>query len=157
MKKLLVFLLVLSLVGGAQSALAGKRKKKPKPYKSEQVTLAVPHPVAFSNTGSVNSITAKEFENTCALPSSNGLDAYVFEVPAAFKRFDARVEAIGEGGGPLGYDLDIYLYDASCQVTFPFNAAGTDETGLLPKGTAFILIHNYLGDPGLGAHIEISV
>ena len=156
MKKLMVCLLALSLVAGAQSAWAGKRKA-PKPFKSEQVTLTVPHPVAYSSTESVNSITAKEFENTCALPSTNGLDAYVFEVPAAFKKYDARIEAIGEAAGPAGYDIDIYLYDASCAVTFAFNAAGTDETGLLPKGTAFILIHNYLGDPATKAHIEISV
>ena len=156
MKKLIVCLMALSLVAVSQGAWAGK-SKKPKPYKSEQVTLAVPHPVAFSSTGSVNAITAKEFESNCALPSSNGLDAYVFEVPAAFKKYDARVEAIGEAAGPAGYDLDIYLYDATCKVTFAFNAAGTDETGLLPKGTAFILIHNYLGDPALPAHIELSV
>ena len=156
MKKIVVCLLALALIAGSQGAWAAKRKK-PKPYKSEQVTLAVPHPVAYSSTGSVNGITAKEFENTCALPSTNGLDAYVFEVPPAFAKYDATVEAIGEGAAPTGYDLDIYLYDASCKVTLAFNATGTDETGVLPKGTAFVLIHNYLGDPALPAHIEISV
>lgn len=156
MKKISVLILVLALVVGSQAAYAGK-KKKPKPFKSDEVTLAIPHPVAYSSTGSVNGITAKEFENTCATPSTNGLDAYVFEVPKQFQAYDAQIDAIGTPGGPAGYDLDIYLYDESCATTLAFNAAGTDESGIIPKGTAWILIHNYLGDPNLGAHIEISV
>ena len=156
MRKILVGLLVLSLVAAAPGAWAGKRKK-PKPYTSETVTLAVPHPVAYSSTGSVNGITAKEFENTCAVPSTNGLDAYVFEVPAAFKKYDAQIDAIGEPASPAPYDLDIYLFDESCKPTFAFNAEGTDESGIVPKGTAWILIHNYLGEPGLSAHIELKV
>ena len=135
---------------------AANASKKVKPYKSEDVQLAIAHPIAYGDTGSVNSVTAKEFEQSCALPSSNGLDGYVFEVPKQFAKVDAQIEAIGAAPGTAGYDLDIYLYDANCQPTLAFNASGTDETGLLPKGTPWIFVHNYLGDPNTTFHIEIK-
>ena len=153
-KKIAVLMVVLPLLIGSQAASAAK--KGPKPFKSEEVTIAVPHPVVYGNTGSVNSITAKEFEGSCSTPSSNGLDAYVFEVPKDYQNVQAEISAIGSSSGPAGWDLDIYLYDANCVTTFALNAEGTDESGVIPKGTAWILIHNYLGDPGLSAHIELK-
>src|SRR4051812_4325275 len=118
----------------------------------------VAHPLEYGNTGSINSITAKEFEQSCALPSSNGLDGYVFQVPKQFAKVDAQIDAIGPGAGTgaAGYDLDIYLYNSDCQPTLAFNSTGTDETGLLPKGTPWVFVHNYLGDPNTTFHIEIK-
>jgi hypothetical protein len=135
---------------------AASAAKKPKPYKSEDVQIAVAHPILWGNTGSINSVTAKEFEQTCALPSSNGLDGYIFQVPKEFAKVDAQIDAKGTPGGPAGYDLDIYLYDSNCQPTLAFNTAGTDETGLIPKGTPWVFVHNYLGDPNTTFHIEIK-
>ena len=146
-------LLIALLLVAAVPALAGK---KPKPYKSEDVTLAAPHPVVYGNTGSVNSVTAKEFESSCATPSSNGLDAYVFEVPKEYQTIQASISAKGTASSPAGYDLDIYMYDKNCAVKFASNAEGTDETGVMPAGIAWVLIHNYVGEPGLTAHIEIA-
>jgi hypothetical protein len=153
-KKMLV-LGLLALLVFSGTASAGK-KKGPKPYESEEVTVAVAHPIGYSTTGSVNTITGKEFEATCAAPSSNGLDAAVFEVPADYQKVTATVEAIGADTGPAGYDLDIYLYDTACKNTLAFNATGTDEVGTIPKGTGWILVHNYLGDPGVGVHITLK-
>jgi hypothetical protein len=153
-KKLIALALSLPLLFVGSNALAGK--KAPKPYKSEEVTIAVAHPVFYGQSGAVNTVTAKEFENSCAAPASNGLDAYVFEVPKDYQGMPAEISAIGASAGPAGYDLDIYLYDAACKTTLAINAAGTDETGVMPKGTAWILIQNYLGDPGLSAHIELK-
>ncbi|MEA2447343.1 MAG: extracellular elastinolytic metalloproteinase [Actinomycetota bacterium] len=153
-KKLIALAIALPLLLAGPAAVAGK--KAPKPYKSEEVTIAVPHPVLYGQSGAVNTITAKEFEQSCAIPSSNGLDAYVFEVPKEYKNVQAQISAIGTAATPAGYDLDIYLYDASCKTTFAINAEGTDESGIVPKGTAFILIHNYVGEPGLSAHIELE-
>jgi hypothetical protein len=150
-KKALVFALIAGLLLTSQVAWAGK---KPKPYKSEEVTLAVPHPVAYSASGGVQSITAKELEATCATPSSNGLDGYAFEVPKDYQKRIAGVEAIGEKGAL--YDLDIYLYDTDCKQTLAFNAEGTDEFGTIPAGTGWIFIHNYVGQPGVTAHIELK-
>ena len=144
--------LALSLVGSAAVA----KTKKPKPYKSEDVQIAIAHPVVYGSTGSVNSVTAQEFQNSCAIPNSNGLDGYVFEVPKQFSKIDAQLDAIGEAGGAAGYDLDIYLYSPDCTPTLAFNQEGTDEAALLPKGTGWIFVHNYLGDPNTTFHIEIK-
>ena len=154
-KRLVIALVIAGLAAMTQPALAGK--KGPKPWKSEEVTLAIAHPVVYNSTGSVNSITAKEFENTCAVPSSNGLDGYVFEVPKEYQAIQASVAAIGAGAGtPAAYDLDLYFYDSNCVVTLVSQATGTDENGVIPKGTAWIFMHNYLGEPGLSAHIELK-
>ena len=150
----LIAALALALV--VHPALAKKRKPKPKPWKSPEVTLLLPHPVAYSTTGAVNSITAREFEQTCAIPTTNGVDGYVFAVPKAYQSILSAVDAKGAAGGAAGYDLDMYLYDKNCKQTLPINASGTDESGTLPKGTAYIFLHNYLGDPGTKAHIELK-
>ena len=152
-KKIVVLGVIMALGLMTPAAHAAK---KPKPYKSEDVSVAIAHPIEWGATGSVNSITAKEFEQTCAIPSSNGVDGYVFEVPKQFVKTDASIEAKGTPGGPAGYDLDIYLYDANCQPTLAFNATGTDEAGLIPKGTPWVFVHNYLGDPNTTFHIEIK-
>ncbi len=149
--------LVFCLALASSPAWAGK--KKPKPYKSEEVTILVPHPVFYGATGAVNSVTAKEFENRgCATPTTNGLDAFIFEVPKPYQKIVATVEAKrATTSAPTGmYDLDIYLYDVSCKQTLAFNAEGTDESGSIPKGTGWILVHNYLGDPAVRAYIELK-
>jgi hypothetical protein len=56
----------------------------------------------------------------------------------------------------VGYDLDMFFYDADCAITFASQAVGTDETGYMPAGTAWILVHNYQGDPNTSLHIEIK-
>ncbi len=160
LKRVLVIVLALALALVAYPAAA---QKKPKPWKSETITLLVPHPVFYGATeGSVNAVTAKEFEARCDIPASNGFDAAVFAVPKAFQKTVATIKAIGEGSGPLKWDIDIYLYNADCENTLAYQAAGnpgeaSDETGLIPKGTAWVLVHNYLGDPGVDAHIELKV
>ena len=156
MKKLAILGLVLVIGLVAQPAIAGK-KKGPKPWKSEQGTIGVAHPVFYTSSQSVNSITAKEFESGCALPASNGLDGYVFEVPAEYQKIQASLAAVGAGAGtPAGYDLDVFMYDANCAVTFVSQATGTDEQSVMPKGTAFVFVNNYLGEPELPVHLELK-
>nr|MDQ3878712.1 hypothetical protein [Actinomycetota bacterium] len=55
-----------------------------------------------------------------------------------------------------GYDLDMYFYDKTCKTNGFANSEGTDESGAFPKGTAFVLVDNYLGDPNVSVHIELS-
>jgi hypothetical protein len=150
--------LALALLLGAMvhPAVAGKRKPKVKPYKSEEVTIAVAHPLFYDATGSINSVTAKEFESSCATPSSNGLDAYVFEVPAAYQNITASVKAIGTAKTPAAYDLDVYMYDKDCAVKGVSNGEGTDETGVMPAGISWLLVDNYLGEPAVSLHIELA-
>ncbi len=147
MKRILIATLALALVAGSGSAaVAGKKKKGPKPYKSETVSIATGHTVLNSASGSVLSVTAQEFMARCALPDSNGLDAYVFEVPKEYQSITSAIQATG-AGAPVPHDLDIYLFDSSCAITVAFNTETADESGLLPVGTAFILIHNYQPGP----------
>jgi len=146
-KKLLILGLILALAAAfAAPAAAGKKKKGPKPYTSEEVTVQVGHPVLNGQSGTVVGVTPQEFLQTCALPSSNGLDAYVFEVPKEYLKIQSLIEATGAAEA-VPADIDIYLYDSSCAPVGKFNAAGTDESGVLAPGTAFILLHNYTGGP----------
>ncbi len=157
MKKAVVAALVLALaVTAASPAIAGK-KKAPKPYKSEPVTLAIGHPVFNGTSGTVISVTGQEFIASCALPKSQGLDAYVFEVPAAYQKIAATVEAKADDPGPtpVPYDLDMYFFDADCNIVGTANAEGTDEFGAMLPGTKYVLLHNYTGF-GTTAHIELA-
>lgn len=155
MKRFLIVLLVLGLsvaLLGPASAAKKKKKKGPKPYKSEEVTMEVGHPIFYSSSGDVMSVTAQEFRRSCSIPSSNGFDGYVFEVPAEFQKIAATVEATGtsvtDPASPA--DMDMYFFDESCEITGAANAAGTDEFGGLLPGTAFIFLHNYVGGPTTG-------
>ena len=137
--------LLLSVTGGA---LAGK-KKGPKPYKSEGFTIQVGHPAFHGQSGTMVSVTSQDFLQNCAIPSSNGFDAYVLEVPKDYTAVQAVVEATGVANPdtPAAYDLDLYFYDSACAETGFSNNAGTDEVGVMVKGTAFILVHSYTGGP----------
>lgn len=160
-KKLLIIALVLALtaalVGPASADKKKKKKKKgPKPYVSETITIDIGHPAFHGASGTLLTITAQEFLQSCSIPSSNGLDAYVFEVPEEYLEIDAVIRAVGDSAPAAGYDLDIYMFDAECSETFFSNSPGTDESGLKPAGTTYVLLHNYQGDP-VDAHYELEV
>lgn len=158
-KRLLVLALVLALtaalVGPAAAGKKKKKKKGPKPYVSETVTIQVGHPAFFSTAGSPLTLTVQEFLQSCSLPNSNGFDAYVFEVPEEWVDVDAALKAVGDSAPAAGYDLDIFLYDSECSNTGAFQAAGTDEFGVKPAGTSYVILHNYTGDP-VDAHYELE-
>jgi hypothetical protein len=138
--------LVLSVAGGA---LAGKKKKGPKPFTSDTFTIQAGHPAFHGQSGTLLSITAQEFLQSCAIPGSNGVDAFVLEVPADYAKVQATVDATGVANPdtPAGYDLDLYFYGPDCAETGLSNNAGTDELGIMTAGTAFILVHSYTGGP----------
>lgn len=158
MKRLLILALVVLLVLPGAHALAGKKKKGPKPYKSDEVTITVPHGIFYTSTGDAVNVTIQEFKNRCALPASQGLDAHIFEVPADYQKIDAATSAIGAGGT---YDLDLLYFDSSCAIVGVSQAVGTDEQGFMPAGTVWIALYNYLGpdsvsDPNVSAYIELK-
>lgn len=144
MKKTLALLMTIALVASfASSAAAAKKKPKgPKPYKSEEVTIQLGHPIFYGNSGTVVGITGQEFMNTCAIPNSNGLDAYVWAVPDDYKNIEAQLNAFGSGSTP-GYDLDVVFFDESCAITLASQSTTSDEIAFMPKGTAYILIYNF--------------
>ena len=145
MKKLIALTVALAIMVAPTTALAGKKKKGPKPYTSDAVSIEMGHPVFNGNSGSIVGLTAQEFMNTCSVPASNGFDAYVFEVPADYQKIEAQLEAVG-AGGVYAYDLDVYTFDSSCAMNSVQNSPGTDQVGFILKGTAFVLVHNY--EPG---------
>ena len=145
MRKLIAVAAALAIVVAPSAALAGK--KKPKPYQSETVSIAMGHPVFNGNSGgNIVALTAQEFMARCEIPASNGFDAYVFEVPADYQKIEAELEVTGAPGLPYAYDVDVYTFDSSCAITSAQNSPGTDQSGYLFKGTSFVLVHNY--EPG---------
>jgi hypothetical protein len=164
MKKLIALLLTIMLAASfAGTAVAGKKKPKgPAPYKSEEVTIQLGHSHLYGTSGTLVGITAQEFINTCAIPTTNGFDGYVWAVPDAYKDVEAMITAFGSGGS-LGYDLDIVLFDESCAVTLPAQSDNADESTIMAKGTAYILIYNFGtstapvgGSDPVTAHFELK-
>lgn len=157
LKKVLVTLVAAALVAAPAStgALAKGKKKGPKPYVSPEVTIQVGHTAQWGASGTLVSVTAQEFLNTCAIPNSNGVDAYVFAVPDDYKGLEATVKAIGSGSLVQAHDLDLYLFDESCQNTAVYNPTNTDEFGILTADTAFIVVHLYAGEQ-VKMHIELT-
>ncbi len=154
MRRLVVLVLCLALVA-APAAAKGKKKKGPKPWSSPEVAILVPHPVFYNTTGEVLGITMQEFLNTCAMPATNGLDGYVFEVPAEYKGYEAAVRTVS-GASAAASDLDIWVFDDACELQRGYQVAGTDEAGFLLKDTAWMVVTNYLGDPNQLFHLELS-
>jgi hypothetical protein len=150
MKKFLILALVLGLsvaLLGPASAVK-KKKKAPKPFVAE-FTVELGHTVQNGNSGTLVAVTGQEFLNTCAVPTSNGFDGFVVEVPEALRKTPATVEASGtsatDAASPA--DMDMYFFDESCEPTGLANAPGTDEFGAILPGTVFIFVHNYVGGP----------
>ena len=157
LKKTLVTLVAATLVAapaGAGALAKARKKKAPKPYVSSEIAIRTGHPAAHSQSGTLVTVTAQEFIRTCAVPSSNGVDAAVFEVPADYKGLTASIKAIG-AGAPAPYDLDLYLFDESCTEVAVYNPTNTDEAGILTPDTAFVLVHNYQPGP-VTTHIELT-
>lgn len=150
-KNLVIAILLLGLVAalGNPATAAKKKKKKLKPYKSETVTINVGHPVFHgASGGNLASVTAQEFFQSCATPQSNGVDAWVFTVPKAYTKTVAAIEAEATSASPVPIDMDLYFYNKACaQVGFANSEAPGGESGVIPKGTAFVLMHPYTGAP----------
>lgn len=157
LKKTLIAVVAAALVAApaGAGAFAKGKKKGPKPYVSEEITIQTGHPAAHSQSGTLVTITAQEFIRTCALPSSNGVDAAVYAVPADYRGLTASIKALGSAAGPAGYDLDLYLFDESCAEVAVYNPTNTDEVGILTPDTAFVLVHQYQPGP-VTAHIELA-
>ena len=160
MRRFFVLLVILGLVGTivpVADAAGGGRSKR---YISEEITINWSHTTTHGTTGILLSVTAQEFLADCSLPSTNGVDAYVFETPRAYRKVESTIQAFGKGS-LTGHDLDIYLFDRACEVVVSYTSLNPDEIGEMPKGTAFILLHNFGFNPGGGggpvqAHFEIT-
>ena len=159
-RKVLVHVLVLVLLAGLMSPAALAGKKKPKPWKSEPGTIAIPHTMLISSTGETNNVTLKEFENRCAIPASNGLDGYVYEVPKDYQTIQSAIAARGVSGQTRSFY--IVLYDADCVRKLHFTgsdaipSAEDDTEGIMPPGIAYIGIANFFGHPAATVTVELK-
>lgn len=142
-----VVLGVVLLMGAANPA-SGASGKRVKPYKSETVTIQVGKWAPYGDDPETTlMITATEFQAKCAIPTeTQGLDAYVFEVPRPYRTIEAAIRTKGKGVDVTGgeyHDIDMYIYDAQCIQIAEYTSDSRDEEGFLPAGSAFILLSNY--------------
>ena len=149
-RQVLVWLLAGALVLGLSAfPAAAAKKKRPKPYKSEPHILAVSHTMLQATTGERNNVTLREFENTCAIPTTQGLDAVVYEVPAEYQKTTSTVTT--GTTATQAWDHYMVLYDADCQHQFTYGAVGSvtqaNAGGTMPPGIAYIGIANFGGEP----------
>ena len=141
--------LMLGLTVGSMPASAGK-KKKPKPYKSDPQTLVVAHTMLQASSGEQNNVTLKEFENRCAFPpTTNGLDAVVWEVPKEYQTIQSNIETFTTA--TQVWDHYFVMYDENCVEQFTAGAAGavgqTTASGVMPAGITYVAIANFAGEP----------
>ena len=141
MRRTLLVALIFGLLAGALSMTAEAKKKakpKPKPFVTTG-SIAVGHPANFeAGVGIVRS----ELTETCAVPQSQGTDGYVVEIPATHMKKPAAVLAAGSSVTG-GYDLDLFYYDSSCAEVGQAADIGTDQIGVMPAGTKFVLVNSW--------------
>jgi len=159
-KTLVIYLVVAlgaSLLGS--TAIAGKKKKKaPQPWKSEEAVIAVPHTMLISSTGERNNVTLREFENRCEIPASNGLDAWVYEVPKEYQAIQSDIAARGVAGQTRSFY--VIMYDENCEMKLYLTgsdaipSAEDDTEGIMPPGIAYLGIASFFGHPGATVWVE---
>jgi extracellular elastinolytic metalloproteinase len=141
MRRTILVALILGLLAGALSMPAdAKKKKKPKPYVTSG-SIAIGHPLDYGVEGSV---VRTEFLENCAVPQSQGTDGYVVEIPATHMKKVATVLAAGSDLTGA-YDIDMYYFSATCDPLGDNNEEGSDQMGLMPAGTKYVLVNSYFG------------
>ncbi len=111
-----------------------------------------PYTETFTITGSNPSgdvtgggLVGADFGSTCTMPpASQGTDGWVSQLPESFG--DGAHKVTTAGSGPT-YDLDLYFFNADCELIGDAASSAADESGALPTGTAYVLTSNYLGGP----------
>ena len=141
--------LVLGLTVGSMPAAAGK-KKKPKPYKADPQTLVLAHTMLQSSTQQQNNVTLREFENRCEFPpTTNGLDAVVWEVPKEYQTIQSNIETFTTA--TQVWDHYFVMYDENCVMKFTAGAAGevgqVSASGIMVPGITYVAIANFAGEP----------
>lgn len=138
--------IALSLLA-APSAVAGKKKKKKKPVTitfEESGSMTLPGPTGLALFG----ISEAEFTqvHTCsALPTSQGLDGWVVEIPEDFRLGTASLEVTGTDATG-SHDLDVYFYDSGCGLMVDNSlTGGPNESGMIPGGAQWAVVDLIVG------------
>ena len=144
MRRATVLVLACSLLTGAVFAPAASAKKNRKP---PPVTFETSGAFELSNPGDAEadaSVTKSEFLQTCALPASQGLDAFVVELSDEISKVTAQVTLSGSDAADI-YDLDMYYYGADCAPIGSASTAEPEEASVFPVGTRWIVVSAYFG------------
>lgn len=143
MRRSLVAGLAACLVLGAAVAPAGAKRKPRKPPVTfeESGSLALGHP---GDIVEGTNLTRTAFLQSCAIPPSQGTDGYVIALPPAVTAVTTNVTI--SGGDLTGlYDLDIHFFDESCASMGSLSSELSDEFGLMPAGTSYVLVTAFSG------------
>lgn len=89
-------------------------------------------------------LTQTEMLTGCGAPSSQGLDAVVFDLPPTARVGGAPVRLTGSDLLGL-HNLDAAFYSESCELVGRLAGPAPDETGSLPAGTRFVVVTDRLG------------
>ena len=144
MRRIIVLVLACCLLSGAMFAPAASAKKK---KKAPPITFEASGAFELSNPGDAEadaSVTKSEFLQACAIPASQGVDAYVVELSDEMSKVTAQVDLLGSDAAGI-YDLDMYYYGPDCAPTGSASTAEPEETGVFPVGTKWIVVSAYFG------------
>jgi extracellular elastinolytic metalloproteinase len=139
MRRTILVALIFGLLAGALSMPAEGKKKKPKPF----VTTGSIAVFAAADWNTDVSLVRVEFAQTCAIPRSQGTDGYIVEIPASYMKKPAKV--LAAGSNVAGADMDMYFYSDSCSQIGKADEAGSDQMGLMPAGTKYVLVNTWDG------------
>ena len=89
----------------------------------------------------------------CGPSGSQGLDAWVFELPADAPGPGAPVKATGSDLLGL-HNLAVTFVSQDCQVVGELDTPAADEAGVLPVGTRFVVVSDRLG---IGTTVTLTV
>lgn len=128
-------LLVASAPEPASAASAGK----PRSFRSTG-EFAAGNPFSLRGMG----VTRQQFEESCAIPDSQGIDGYVIELPRSLRRVVSDVSLAGTASAGFA-DLDLYFFDATCTETARASTGSFIEYGTMPAGTRYVLATAFLG------------
>ncbi len=90
----------------------------------------------------------------CGPSASQGLDGWVFDLPADAPGAGAPVKATGRGGLLGLYNLAVTFIDEACTVVGELDTPAADEAGVLPAGTRYVFISDQLG---IGTTVTLTV
>jgi putative nucleotidyltransferase with HDIG domain len=90
---------------------------------------------------------------SCGPSATQGLDAWVFELPADAPGAGAPVTATGSDLLGL-HNLTVTFFDSNCSVVGQLDTPAADETGVLPAGTRYVVVTDRIG---LGTSITLTV
>lgn len=144
MRKSVITLLVPAmLVGSLLGPADAKKAKTKRPVTFEASgSIVLSQPLDLMDVG----ITRTEFQSACSVPSvTQGVDGYVIELPPEVTAVSTRVSAAGTSPTGVGL-LDLFFFDESCAARGDI-LGSFDGDPIMPAGTKFVLVTNWLGDP----------